>query len=77
MFTIKAMISFLLLFGGSSTRVFPQESMNCQPIRKRLLLGKGWKFFIGDIPLPVVKGHQASYDNAKAVNALGAAKPRF
>jgi hypothetical protein len=34
--------------------------------RERLSLDRGWLFHEGDIPFPVVIGHQASYDNAKA-----------
>jgi beta-galactosidase len=43
----------------------------------RLLLDKGWLFHLGDIPMPEVKGHQASYENAKAGAAHGAAAMTF
>lgn len=77
MVNVKALICCLLLFSVSSTFVFSQALMSRQPVRERLSLDKGWKFFKGDIPFPVVKGHQASYDNAKAVNAPGDAAANF
>ncbi|HEX8302655.1 beta-galactosidase GalA [Sphingomonas sp.] len=39
----------------------------------RLLLDHGWLFHPGDVPMPAIKGHQASYENAKAGAAHGAA----
>jgi len=39
----------------------------------RMLLDHGWLFHLGDVPMPEVKGHQASYENAKAGAAHGAA----
>ncbi|MES2441192.1 MAG: beta-galactosidase GalA [Pseudomonadota bacterium] len=36
-------------------------------------LDRGWRFHLGDIPMPVIAGHQASYENAKAGAAHGAA----
>jgi hypothetical protein len=47
------------------------------PVRKRLSLDRGWRFQEGDIPFPVIKGHQPSYNNAKAGQAWGAAAPNF
>jgi beta-galactosidase len=44
---------------------------------ERLSFDKGWKFHKGDIPFPVIKGHGASYNNAKAGAAGGAASPSF
>jgi beta-galactosidase len=44
---------------------------------KCLSFNKGWKFFLGDIPMPDVKGHTESYNNAKAGHAAGAAAPAF
>lgn len=38
---------------------------------------KGWRFYQGDIPMPLVTGHSMSYNNAKAGTALGAASPGF
>jgi beta-galactosidase len=44
---------------------------------ERLSLDKGWRFHLGDIPFPVVTGHQPSYENAKAGKAWGAAAPDY
>ena len=44
---------------------------------ERLSLDKGWRFHLGDIPVPVITGHEASYANAKAGKAWGAAAPEF
>lgn len=43
----------------------------------RLLLDHGWRFHLGDIPMPEIKGHQASYENAKAGMSHGAAAMTF
>ncbi|MBO9622556.1 MAG: DUF4982 domain-containing protein [Sphingomonas sp.] len=43
----------------------------------RLSLDKGWRFHLGDIPMPEIKGHQASYENAKAGASHGAAAMSF
>jgi beta-galactosidase len=43
----------------------------------RLSLDRGWRFHLGDIPMPVISGHQASYENAKAGAAHGAAAISF
>jgi beta-galactosidase len=45
--------------------------------RQRLSLDGGWRFHQGDIPFPVVTGHGASYNNAKAGTAQGAAAMDF
>jgi beta-galactosidase len=45
--------------------------------RDRLLLDRGWLFHEGDIPFPVITGHQPSYDNAKAGSSSGAASPEY
>jgi beta-galactosidase len=47
------------------------------PVRQRLSLDRGWLFHEGDIPFPVIKGHNLSYNNAKAGQAWGAAAPGF
>ncbi|MBC8097646.1 MAG: glycoside hydrolase family 2 protein [Akkermansiaceae bacterium] len=44
---------------------------------ERLSLDQGWRFHLGDIPMPVIKGHDPSYQNAKAGRAWGAAAPDF
>lgn len=48
-----------------------------QPSRERLSLDTGWRFHLGDIPFPVVKGHGASYNHAKAGAASGAAASAY
>jgi beta-galactosidase len=47
------------------------------PPRERLSLDRGWLFHEGDIPFPVIAGQQASYNNAKAGVAWGAAAPDY
>ena len=44
---------------------------------ERLSFNRGWKFYLGDIPFPVIKGHGTSYANAKAGRAWGAAASDF
>ncbi|WP_294292354.1 beta-galactosidase GalA [uncultured Sphingomonas sp.] len=43
----------------------------------RLRLDSGWRFHPGDIPMPVITGHEPSYENAKAGAAHGAAAISF
>ena len=45
--------------------------------REVLSLDQGWRFNLGDIPMPVIKGHDESYNNAKAGKAWGAAAPDY
>src|SRR5450432_3266973 len=45
--------------------------------RERLSLDRGWLLHEGDIPFPVIIGHQQSYNKAKAGNSWGAASPSF
>ncbi|MBC7783723.1 MAG: glycoside hydrolase family 2 protein [Burkholderiales bacterium] len=58
------------------------EAQTTQPAvaaagRERLSLDRGWLFKHGDIPFPVINGHQQSYNNAKAGTASGAASANF
>lgn len=46
-------------------------------LREVFSLDKGWRFHLGDIPVPVIKGHSSTYNNAKAGNARGAASPNY
>jgi beta-galactosidase len=39
--------------------------------RERLSLDEGWRFLQGDVPLPAIKGHGASYANAQTGQADG------
>ena len=61
------------------TPLAPAQSTLQAPVpattRERLALDRGWLFHEGDIPFPVITGHQASYDNAKAGSSSGAAAP--
>ncbi|WP_284615021.1 glycoside hydrolase family 2 TIM barrel-domain containing protein [Aquabacterium humicola] len=45
--------------------------------RERLSLDAGWLFHRGDVPAQPVKGHGASYHQAKAGGAVGAGAPDF
>ncbi|NDG70483.1 MAG: DUF4982 domain-containing protein [Proteobacteria bacterium] len=63
--------SFLFLLAT----VFPLGA--AETARERLSFDQGWLFHQGDIPFPEVKGHQASYQNAKAGAASGAASQAF
>jgi beta-galactosidase len=64
----------LLLFPSS---IGAQSSPANASDRERLSLDRDWLFHEGDIPFPVITGHQASYDNAKAGRAWGAAAPDY
>jgi beta-galactosidase len=74
---MKALPLFLpLLLVVCAQSVLAQNSPP-SPVRERLSLDRGWLFHEGDIPFPVVIGHQASYDNAKAGSSSGAASPEY
>lgn len=45
--------------------------------REVLSLDKGWRFHQGDIPSPVIKGHNETYRNAKAGRVSGAASTGY
>lgn len=45
--------------------------------REVLSLDKGWRFHKGDIPYPVIKGHNETYRNAKAGRVSGAASTTY
>lgn len=45
--------------------------------REVLSLDKGWRFHLGDIPYPVIKGHNETYRNAKAGRVSGAASTSY
>lgn len=48
-----------------------------KPTRERLPFDTGWLFHHGDVPMPVIRGHGPTYENAKAGKAWGAATPDF
>ena len=75
MFT-KALLSLfcgLLLPFTISARPAPSALSG----RECLSFDPGWRFNLGDIPFPIVRGHGATYLNAKAGNASGAAAPAY
>jgi len=45
--------------------------------REQLSLDQGWRFHLGDIPMPISNTHDAIYHNAKAGQAWGAAAPEY
>ena len=65
----------LLFFPSAMER--QSHAQSPAPVRERLSLDRGWLFHEGDIPFPVITGHQPSYDNAKAGSSSGAASPEF
>ena len=67
----KLLVALLVAF----TPVLP--AMGDGSPRERLSFYQGWLFHQGDIPFPEVKGHQPSYQNAKAGAASGAAAQAF
>src|SRR5262245_3147755 len=48
-----------------------------RPARETLSLDQAWRFHLGDVPFPIITGHEASYFNAKAGKAGGAAAPEY
>ena len=73
---ISNSLAFVLLF--CATTLFAQAPNTSTPSsRERMSLDRGWLFHEGDIPFPVVTGHQPSYDNAKAGSSSGAASPEY
>ncbi|HEX7906016.1 MAG TPA: beta-galactosidase GalA [Chitinophagaceae bacterium] len=67
---IKSSIFLILLF---QVTLLPAQSAS----REKLSLDNGWRFFQGDIEMPVIKGQSMSYSAAKAGKAWGAAAPDF
>ena len=63
-----------VLFAGALQWAHAQQS---DSPREVLSLDKGWSFHLGDIPYPVIKGHNATYRNAKAGCVSGAAAPDY
>jgi beta-galactosidase len=45
--------------------------------RETLSLDRGWLFHEGDIPFPIISGHQMSYSNAKSGTSWGAAGTNY
>jgi beta-galactosidase len=67
----------LLAMAALCLAVSSAQAATAQPGRERLSFDRGWLFHLGDIPMPEVKGSDASYANAKAGNAGGAAATVF
>lgn len=66
---------FSLLFAVISMHM--ARAQNSASVHQRLSLDYGWRFHLGDIPFPVIKGHDMSYGAAKAGKAWGAAAPEY
>lgn len=49
--------------------IYSATSFAQNKISERLSLNKGWRFHLGDVPFPEIKGHDMSYANAKAGRA--------
>jgi beta-galactosidase len=64
--------------GEARATTVPPMLLDVTPsARETLLLNKGWRFFDGDIAMPVLITHDQTYNAAKAGRALGAASPSF
>jgi len=46
-------------------------------VRERISIDRDWRFHLGDIPFPIITGHDMTYSNAKAGKAWGAAAPEY
>ena len=71
---------FAMLLAGTRLEAKQPAPAGTEPAssaRERLSLDRGWLFHEGDIPFPVIIGHQPSYDNAKAGSSSGAASPEY
>lgn len=71
----KKILCLLVICIGLVNSIYAmQQSDNVVAVTREILsLDKGWRFHQGDIPFPVIKGHGATYRNAKAGRASGAA----
>lgn len=76
--SIKPLGLFLVILSFQAKAASAQSAVQTvQYGRERLSLDRGWLFHEGDIPFPVITGHQPSYDNAKAGSSSGAASPGY
>ena len=75
-FKRSALLLGVMCITLSSIKVHAQAASPA-PLREKLSLDRGWLFHDGDIPFPVINGHNQSYSNAKAGTAWGAAAPVF
>jgi beta-galactosidase len=67
----------LLVVVTAMLTLFSLDAKGQKNVHQRLSLDRGWRFFQGDIPFPVITGHSMSYANAKAGKSWGAAAPEF
>ncbi len=77
---LRLYLCFLAIFSAevlSGQAATVPHGPSTSPDGQRLSLDRGWLFHEGDIPFPVVSGHQPSYDNAKAGSSSGAASPEY
>lgn len=74
MTTFKSFLLFLCITFLGHLQAYTQEKVNTREV---LSLDKGWSFYQGDIPYPVIKGHNMTYRNAKAGYVSGAASPDY
>jgi beta-galactosidase len=59
----------------ATSTAMPLPIFNPEP--GRLLLNQGWRFHLGDIPMPKIVGHGWTYNSAKAGEAQGAAAANY
>jgi beta-galactosidase len=70
---MKGVFRFVLLLLAAAAVAAQTETST----REVLSLDQGWRFNLGDIPMPVIKTHDESYGNAKAGSARRAANPNY
>jgi beta-galactosidase len=58
--------SFALLACTSASLAQNPSLAISSSAREQLSLDRGWLFHEGDIPFPIISGHQQSYNDAKA-----------
>ena len=79
--SLPRLLSFIMLAGPpalpAQNPAPPAAPATVTAGRERLSLDRGWLFHEGDIPFPVISGHQQSYSNAKAGSSWGAAAPGY
>ena len=68
--------SFLLISLVFIVSISFSQKMKTVPASK-VSLDKGWRFHLGDIPFPIIKGEEMTYRSAKAGKAWGAAAPEY
>ena len=74
---LPAVLTSILLLAIASSKAEAQTMPATPPARQRLSLDRDWLFHEGDIPFPIISGHEQSYSNAKSGTAWGAAAPDF